>query len=205
MAERLKCEIRVEWCSLLIRSPESRMPKKPTVHSRRKLVHTGVFHVEEMELEFENGQQRRYQRIVGSPQGAVLVVPLLDAETVLLIREYAAGMDRYELAFPKGHIEQGEDPLTAANREIQEETGYAAERLEQIASFTIAPGYLGHTTHIVLASDLYPKRREGDEPEPIEVVPWKLSALEELLARQDFTEARSVAALYRVRDLLQGV
>jgi ADP-ribose diphosphatase len=178
------------------------MPKKPTVRNRRQLVHTGVFHVEEMELEFENGQQRTYQRIVGSQQGAVLVVPLLDRDTVLLIREYAAGMDRYELAFPKGHIEQGEDPLTAANREIQEETGYAADRLEQIASFTIAPGYLGHTTHIVLASDLYEKRLEGDEPEPIEVVPWKISAFDELMSCKDFTEARSIASLYLVRDLL---
>ena len=178
------------------------MPRKPTVKNRRQIIHTGVFRVEEMELSFANGEQRRYQRIVGSPQGAVLAVPLLDRDTVLLIREYAAGMDRYELAFPKGQIEEGEDPLTAANREIQEEVGYAAERLEQIASFTIAPGYLGHVTHIVLASELYPHRLEGDEPEPIEVVPWKLADLPELLGRPDFTEARSVAALYLVRDLL---
>ena len=179
------------------------MARKPTVKNRRRIIHTGVFHVEEMELKFANGEQRNYQRIVGSPQGAVLAVPLLDTETVLLIREYAAGMDRYELAFPKGQIEAGEDPLTAANREIQEEVGYAAGRLEQIASFTIAPGYLGHVTHIVLASELYPHRLEGDEPEPIEVVPWKLADLPELLSRPDFTEARSIAALYLVRDLLR--
>jgi ADP-ribose diphosphatase len=178
------------------------MPQKPTVKSRRQITHTGVFHIEEMELEFSNGQQRHYQRIVGSEQGAVLAVPLLNPETVLLIREYAAGMDRYELAFPKGHIEQGEDPLTAANREIQEEVGYGARRLEHISSFTIAPGYLGHTTHIVLASDLYRQSLEGDEPESIEVVPWKLSAFNDLLLRNDFTEARSIAALFMVRDLI---
>jgi ADP-ribose diphosphatase len=53
-----------------------------------------------------------------------------------------------------------------------------------------------------LASDLYQKRLDGDEPEPIEVVPWKISALDELMGCQDFTEARSIAALYLVRDLL---
>ncbi len=179
------------------------MPKLPTVHARRKLVHTGVFHVEEMELEFSNGAQRRYQRIVGSDQGAVLAVPLADRETVLLIREYAAGMHRYELGFPKGHIEAGEDPLQAANREIQEEVGYGASRLEQLASFTLAPGYLSHTTHVVLASELYPNKIEGDEPEPIEVVPWRLSAIDELIARPDFTEARSIAAILMVRDHLR--
>lgn len=180
------------------------MPTKPRIEARRRLAHTGVFKIEEVDLVFANGQARCYQRIVGSPQGAVLVVPLLDRETLLLIREYAAGTDRYELAFPKGHIEAGEDPLQAANREIQEETGYAAKRLERIAGVTIAPGYLSHTTHVVLAQDLYPRRLAGDEPETIEVVPWRLDQLERLLSRDDFTEARSIAAFFMVRERLVG-
>lgn len=179
------------------------MSKKPTVSSRNHIIHTGVFNIEEMELEFSNGAQRTYQRIIGSTQGAVLAVPLLNRETVLLIREYAAGTDRYELAFPKGHIEEDKDMLIAANRELQEEIGYGANKLEHIHSFTIAPGYLGHTTHIVLASELYPNRIEGDEPEEIEVVPWKIADMDRLLGCSDFTEARSIAALYMVRDMLQ--
>ena len=87
------------------------MSVKPKIRTRRVIANTGIFKIEEMNLDFSNGQSRRYQRIVGSTQGAVLTVPLLDDETTLLIREYAAGTDRYELAFPKGHIEPGEDPL----------------------------------------------------------------------------------------------
>ena len=64
---------------------------------------------------------------------------------------------------------------------------------------TVAPGYLSHTTHIVLARELYPSRLAGDEPEPIEVVPWRLEELDGLLADPDFTEARSIAALFLVR------
>ena len=139
------------------------MPQKPTVKQRRNLANTGIFHIEEMDLEFTNGERRSYQRILGSPQGAVLVVPMISDTEVLLIREYAAGMERYELGFPKGHIEKNEDALQAANRESQEETGYAARRLELIASYTVAPGYLHHTTHVVLARDLYPSRLPGDE------------------------------------------
>jgi ADP-ribose diphosphatase len=178
------------------------MPKKPKILERKQLVDTGLFRVEQLELEFSNGVRRQHQRLISSPQGAVLVVPLLDEETLLLIREYATGTVRYELGFAKGRIEEGEDAIHAAHREIQEEVGYAARQLELIASMTIAPGYLSHTTHIVLASDLYPQRLEGDEPEEIEVVPWKLSELDELLAREDFTEARSIAAFYMVRDRL---
>jgi ADP-ribose diphosphatase len=178
------------------------MPEKPIVHARRHVADTGIFTIEEMDLEFSNGASRKYQRIVGSDEGAVLVIPMLDSETMLLIREYAAGMERYELAFPKGHIEKGEQPVTAANREIQEETGYAARRLEQIASVTVAPGYLYHVTHIVLAEELYPSRIEGDEPEPIEVVPWRLSEASKLLERDDFTEARSFTALFMLQNRL---
>lgn len=131
-----------------------------------------------------------------------MVVPLLDKETMLLIREYAAGMERYELGFVKGRIEPGEELLAAANREMQEEVGYAANHLQLIKSVTSAPGYLFHSTHIVLATELYPQRLAGDEPEPIEVIPWQLDNLDLLLQRDDFTEARSIAALFLIRKLL---
>ncbi len=142
-----------------------------------------------------------YRRI---KTGAVLIVPLLDDDTVLLIREYAAGTDRYELAFPKGHIEEGEDMLEAADREIQEEIGYGANKLEHIHSFSIAPGYLSHYTHIVLARDLYGNKILGDEPEEIEVVPWKIKEIDKLLQQDDFTEARSIAAIFLVREIIQS-
>jgi ADP-ribose diphosphatase len=174
----------------------------PRVLGRRLLAETRVFRVEGVELEFSNGVRRHYERLLGSERGAVLVVPMPDAETVLLIREYAGGTERYELSFPKGRIEEGEDPVAAAGREIREEIGLAARRLEQVASMTLAPGYLRHVTHVVLARDLYPSPLPGDEPEPIEVVPWPLADLAGLCARPDFTEARSIAALYRVRELL---
>jgi len=161
-----------------------------------------LFRVEQLDLRFANGTEVQYERLTGSPRGAVLAVPMADAGTVLLIREYAAGTDRYELALPKGRIEAGEDALEAANREIREEVGYAARSLEHITSLTIAPGYLAHTTHIVLARDLYPDPAPGDEPEEIEVVPWSIHRLPELLRRRDCTEARSIAALFIVREKL---
>ncbi|HEB96103.1 MAG TPA: ADP compounds hydrolase NudE [Sedimenticola thiotaurini] len=178
------------------------MPDHPIIRNRRRIADTGIFRIEELDLQFSNGEERLYQRIVGSRRGAVMIVPLLDPETVLLIREYGAGMERYELGFPKGSIDAGEDMLQAADREIQEETGHAARRLELLRSVTVAPGYLFHTTHIILAADLYPQRREGDEPEPIEVVPWKIADFDRLLQRDDFTEARSIAAFYILREYL---
>ena len=177
---------------------------KPKILNTRTVARTRLFHVQEVDLEFSNGTQVRYERMKGSKRGAVLIVPMLDDDTVLLIKEYGVGLERYELGFPKGKIDGDEEMLDAANRELQEEVGYASKELQHIQSVTLAPGYIGQTTHIVLARDLFASTAEGDEPEELEVVPWKLSELDALLLRDDFTEARSLAAMYMVRDILRS-
>src|SRR3546814_5581592 len=120
----------------------------------------------------------------------------------LLVREYAAGVHRYELGLVKGRIDAGETPEHAANRELMEEAGYGANSVRVLRSLTLAPTYMSHQTHLVLARDLYPQRLPGDEPEELDVVPWKLHALPELILREDFTEGRSLAALFIARAYL---
>ncbi len=127
---------------------------------------------------------------------------MLDDDTVLLIREYSTGSDDYQLGLPKGRIEPGEDALQAADREIREEVGYGARDLRLLRTFSVVPSYIQHQTHVILARDLYPDQQQGDEPEPIEVVPWRLSNWGELLNQPDLTEARSIAALYMTREFL---
>lgn len=178
------------------------MRTKPRILSTQTLARTRLFHIEQVDLRFTNGMETRFERLVGSPQGAVLIVPMLDDDTFLLVREYAAGIDRYELSLPKGRIEKGEETLAAANREIMEEIGYGANNLHHLTSLSLAPGYIGHFTHVVIARDLYPQRATGDEPEPLEVVPWSMRDLSQLLAREDCTEARSIAALFMTREYL---
>jgi len=134
----------------------------------------------------------------------VVVVPMLDHETVLLVREYAAGMHRYELGLVKGRMDAGETPVQAANRELKEEAGYGARQLDVLRAMTLAPTYMNHQSWLVLARDLYPERLPGDEPEELEVVPWKLAALDQLMLREDFSEGRSLAALFIAREWLAG-
>lgn len=180
------------------------MRKKPRILNRKTVARSRLFHIEALDLEFSNGATARYERLRGSSRSTVLIVPLLDADTVLLVREYAAGTERYELGFPKGRVEPDEPLLEAANRELMEETGYGARQLEQITSLTLAPGFLGHTTCIVLARDLYPQRLEGDEPEEPEVVPWRMDQLEQLWRGEECSEARTIASLFIVREHLNG-
>lgn len=180
------------------------MRKKPEILATATVARTRLFHVESVDLRFANGVEVQYERLRSNSAGAVLIVPMLDDDTVLLIREYSAGVDRYELGLPKGRVEPDENLLVAANRELMEEVGYAARSLEHLTALTLSPSYMSHHTQIVLARQLFPQRAEGDEPEELEVVPWKLSQLGELLQREDCTEARSIAALFMVRELLSG-
>jgi ADP-ribose diphosphatase len=163
-----------------------------------------MFKIQELDLEFSNGERRTYQRMKTHGLGAVIIVPMKDDETVLLAREYAAGLHHYEIGLPKGRREEGESVLQAAQREMKEEIGFGANELIDLASLSLAPGYMTHVTHIVLARDLYPEKLEGDEPEELEVVPWPISDLRTLTAREDCTEGRTIAALYIARDFLES-
>ncbi len=178
--------------------PNKPLPKIHALHARDE----GDRHVEELDLEFGNGERRRYRRVCSRGPGSVIIAAMRDPETVLLVREYACGMNRYELGLPKGRMDAGETPEQAANRELKEEVGFGARRLELLRPLTLSPSYMEFATHLVLAEDLYPERLPGDEPEEIDVVPWKLSDLHELMLRDDCSEGRSLAGLFIVRELL---
>ena len=177
------------------------MAEKPEILKRTSLAQTRLFHIEQLDLRFSNGVETHYERLLSSPQGAVLIIPMLNNETVILVREYAAGVDRYELTLPKGRIEPDESRIDAANRELGEEIGMSAGSLTQLTSLSLAPGYISHETHIILAEQLTTVEKiGGDEPEELEVVHWPLAKLDTLLARDDCTEARTIASLFLVRD-----
>lgn len=178
------------------------MREKPKCKKRTVIAQSRLFSIEEMELEFSNGAQRVFERIANRGHGAVLIVAVTPSNCVLLVREYAAGIDSYELAFPKGVIDRGESAEEAANRELREETGYAAKNLNWLRTMTLAPGYFGSRIEMVMAQDLYLSPLVGDEPEPLDVIEWPLEAVQELLERPDFTESRSIAALFLAREWL---
>ncbi|AKS40948.1 ADP compounds hydrolase NudE [Wenzhouxiangella marina] len=175
--------------------------KLPIIHARRERRPADLFKVEQLDLEFSNGERRTYERLLSRGLGAVIIVAMPDEDHVLLVREYACGVHRYELGLPKGRLEPGESLLEGANRELQEECGFAARELRELGQLTLAPGYMTHATHVVLARDLYPSRLPGDEPEELEVLRWPLDRLVDLVEREDCSEGRTIAALYMARDL----
>lgn len=175
----------------------------PVIHDREIVAKSHFFRVERVDLEFSNGATRQFERMAGQGRGAVMIVPMIDDEHFLLVREYAAGTHSYQLGFPKGLIDPGESPIEAANRELQEEVGYAANQLHDIHTVGMAPTFFNSKMNIIIAKDLYPQRLEGDEPEPLEVIPWSILEADALLARPDFIEARGIAALFLAQRWLK--
>jgi len=176
---------------------------KPEILSRKQIAKTRLFEVEELELVFSNGQRRTYERLVAGKNGAVMIVPILNKDTLILIKEYSAGTNDYQLAFPKGLMEANESVEEAANRELKEEIGFGARKITPMKKMTLAPGYLTHKMNLVLAEDLYEESLPGDEPEPLEVVRWPLNQIDKIIEQTDFTEARSIAALFLAKQMLK--
>lgn len=176
----------------------------PDILGSKEVAKSRLIAVDEIELKFSNGERRTYEKVRNTGKGAVLIVPMLDDDTMVLIREYCAGTHSYQLGFPKGLIDAGEESIQAANRELQEEIGFGAKKLTFLHQVSLAPAFFNATMDLFIATDLYESRLEGDEPEPLQVVHWKLSDYKNLLAQPDFTEARSISALMLAKDLVQG-
>ena len=178
--------------------------KAPTILGIKNIARTKCFNIEQLELRFANGEERTYERLRGSNNGAVLIVPMLDKDTVLMVYEYSGGTNKYELVCPKGKIDKGELPAITANRELKEEIGYGANKIDFLKQTTLAPGYQSNFTHILLARDLYKEKKIGDEPEPLQVVRRQLSSLDSWVYDDELSEGRTIAALYLARYFINS-
>jgi len=179
------------------------MPETPKILQRQTVAQSRLFRVEQLDLRFSNGVERSYEKLCSGGLGAVLMVPMLDPNTVLMVREYAGGLENYHLSLPKGAMDKGETPEQSANRELKEEVGYGAGTLDYLKCLHLSPAYMEHKIHVLLARNLYPERLTGDEPEPLEVVPCNIDDLLELSMREDVIEGRTIAALFMARAWLK--
>ncbi len=129
-------------------------------------------------------------------RGSVAVLPLLDDSTVILERQYRYAIDKHLLEIPAGMIEANEGIEDAAERELLEETGYKAGRLEYIGKCYMTPGYCTEVIHFFIAREL--KRTEGnnkDEDEEIELVIMSLDEAIGKVISNEIEDAKTAYAL----------
>ncbi|MEC8867378.1 MAG: ADP compounds hydrolase NudE [Pseudomonadota bacterium] len=167
----------------------------PEILETKTVARSRLFSIETLKLRFSNGVERLYERLPARGRQAVIVVAINTDDEVILVREYLAGLHRYELNLPKGTVDPGETFEEAANRELKEEAGFGARQLDYVRQITLAPAYMGFSIHVILARDLYPESLPGDEPEIMEVEKWRLEEVDQLVMSESLSESRSIAAL----------
>ena len=138
-----------------------------------------------------------FQREMVYHGGAVCMIPVDGEGRLLLVEQYRHGARTRLLEIPAGTLEPGEDPSETAARELREEVGMRASRVESLGGFWIAPSYATEYLHLFLCTDLTPDPLPGDEDEDIEVVPL---TRDEALAAVDsgrIIDAKSIAGILR--------
>jgi ADP-ribose pyrophosphatase len=133
---------------------------------------------------------------------AVAMVPMIDNDTVLLVRQFRLPAGKVLLEIPAGGIEHGEDPATAAARELREEIKMEPGRLIPLYSAYLAPGYTTEKIHGFLALDLTNKSANADDDEFVEVVPISLEAAIAAIATGEIEDAKTIAGLTLAARLL---
>ena len=179
-------------------------------HLGDRLVHQGyIWHV--VVATFEAPEGELFERDVIRSPGAVGVLPLLFEDgvpTVVFVRQYRGPLDQYVLEIPAGMRDVPDEPLElTAERELIEEAGFSAGRMEYLTNFFSSAGMTDSVLHIYLATDLSPVAREmhGPEETHMEVLRLPLAEAVEMVARGEINDAKTVIGLLLVdRRLHEG-
>ena len=147
---------------------------------------------------------RRATREVVEHAEVVAVVPLLEGEDVLLVRQFRLPTEQVMLEVPAGGVDEGEKAAEAAQRELGEECGQRAGRLERLGGFYVSPGFCNEFVHVFLATELEPVERRPDPDEELEVVRLPLAEALRLVGAGEIRDGKSIIGLTwawaKVRD-----
>ncbi len=135
--------------------------------------------------------------------GSTAIVPFLDDGSVVMTLQYRHAVREYLLEIPAGTLDPGETPLNCAKRELEEETGYVAATLTQLAQVYILPAYSNEKIHIYLARGLKPTRQNLDKDEIIDVVKYSPDQLKDMMNDSIITDALTILSLQHAWEFLR--
>ncbi|MBM5805471.1 MAG: NUDIX hydrolase [Candidatus Verstraetearchaeota archaeon] len=146
---------------------------------------------------------RRTTRELVEHRGAVAIVAVEDGK-VLLERQYRHTAGRAMLEIPAGTLDAGEDPLRCAHRELREETGYTADKMEEVIHFYNAVGYSTEVIRIFLATGLKRAKARPEEDESIEthMIPFEKAL--KMVGTNEIEDAKTIIGLFAVRNRIKG-
>ncbi|MBO9129797.1 NUDIX hydrolase [Bacillus sp. 165] len=147
------------------------------------------------EVTLPNGNTSK-REIVKHP-GAVAIVAVTKENKLVLVEQYRKAMEKSIIEVPAGKLEPGEEPLSTAHRELEEETGYIAADMELIASFYTAPGFCDEIVYLYEATGLEKKEEKAalDEDEFVELMEVSLEEALHLIQEKRIHDAKTILAV----------
>ena len=139
--------------------------------------------------------EKTYQREVVHHFGSAVIIPVFDDGTVALVRQYRHPAVRYLLEAPAGTLADREPPEVGAARELEEELGVVAARLEKLSEFFVSPGFLEEKMHVYLATELTEGKQVLDEDEILEVVRLPIAEALEMITSGEIQDAKTIIGL----------
>jgi ADP-ribose pyrophosphatase len=174
----------------------------PFKQIKSEVVYTGrAFSVRSDTLRLPDGHETRLD-IVDHP-GSVIIVPVDEQNNLVFVRQYrhAAGLDLLEL--PAGTLDEGEAPGACAMREIREETGLAAGKMDLLGGFYLSPGYSTEYMHVFLATELRPDPLEADPDEFLSVELIPVGKALTMARLGEIPDAKTLAAILLAQSYLE--
>ena len=145
---------------------------------------------------YQFGKRTKVFEIVHHP-GAVVIIPIDAKGRILLVRQWRHAIQKNLLELPAGKLENGEDPLFCAQRELQEETGFRAQIMTSLHGFYSTPGFSDEYLSLFLGENLVPSPLPPDEDEQIELEPLELQQALQMIEEGSIIDAKSIAGILR--------
>jgi ADP-ribose pyrophosphatase len=138
---------------------------------------------------------KTYVRDVVHHPGSAVILPAFDDGTIALVRQYRHPAGRYLLELPAGTLNDKEHPEAGAARELEEELGLVAGRMEKLSEFFISPGFCEERMWLYLATDLTETQQRLEEDEMIEVVRLPLDRALQMITDGEIEDAKTIIGL----------
>ena len=171
-----------------------------TVTSSQRLYDGRILNLRLDAVRLPNGKTS--QREIVEHRGAVAMVPMLDRNTVILVRQYRRAAAQSLLEIPAGTLDPDEEVEACAKRELSEEINYAAGRMIKLFQSYMAPGYSTELIHTFLALDLTPAPGHTDEDEFLEILPTPLADALRMIQTGEIQDAKSISGLLYAERVL---
>ena len=142
-----------------------------------------------------------YREIV-EHNGGVALAAITNEGKMVMVRQFRKAAEKAILEVPAGKIEKGEDHRLTAERELKEETGYSAEKIEFVTAFYSSIGYSTEMIYLYLATNLTPGETEFDDNESIEIIEYELADLKKMVLSGEIEDAKTIAAILLVENFI---